>query len=299
MNKKKSKIAVIIICLFVFIGMVSIILGILYSSTSSNKKDDKPNVNKYPTVEDKALDENQKKVQKLSSEFNKYLVDATKTANDYYELTGIEPKFFSPMVGKDSTQEQEIPSEYKKKIKDDLTEYDKALEKYSKKLSDTIKEHYKFELVETPLYTENKKQLMQKVKIRPFSYIMYRNDLQEVMQNLLTMANINVEKESAESIKSIYMARVKAMEILQTNIDEYKNTKEEETNLIFDIGKKIKCSNCQFYINNAQGFYLDEVKAYATYNNYEQNKSARISKIIDNAVSQKVLDKSNPLSLKK
>ena len=70
MNKKKSKIAVMIICLFVFIGMVSIILGILYSSTSSNKKDDKPNVNKYQTVEDKALDENQKKVQEISCRCN-------------------------------------------------------------------------------------------------------------------------------------------------------------------------------------------------------------------------------------
>lgn len=296
---KNRKILIIFLIILIVIGFAVIGVNLYSKDSTPSKEQKKPEKKEPPVVElQEELDDNQKKAQDMSKQFNQYLVDSTKTANDYYELTGIEPKYFAPMVGSDSSQEQPFIEELRAQISEDFSEYDKALEKYSSSLSSTIKKHYTFKLKGNPLYTEDKKQLLQIVEIKPFSYVMYKNDLQEVTNKILSLAKIKVEGEDAKTMLSVYKARVKAMEILDSQLSAYKNKKTQEANLIYDIGDKVKCNNCHFYINDVQGFYLDEVKIVDKISNYEKNKKVRINKIIDDAVSNKILNKNNPLKLK-
>ena len=284
----------------ILLGLAIIVLFLFGKASTPSEETGKKKSEKNPPVVEfqEELDETQKKVQELSTSFNQYLVDSTKTANDYYELTGIEPKYFAPMVGKDSTQEQALPVELKSQITEDLTDYEKALEKYSASLNSAIKKHYEFKFKGVPAYTADKKQILQVVEIKPFSYILYRNDLLEVMNKILSMAKVKTENEDANTMASVYKARIKAMEVLDSQLATYKNKKTQEASLIYDLGDRIKCNNCHFYINDAQGYYLDEVKTDGKIDNYQKNKKVRIENIINDAIEKKILNKKDPLKLK-
>lgn len=296
---KNRKLIIAFLVILIVVGFAVIGINLYSKDTTPDKKEKKPNKEKDDIVEFiEELDDNQKRVKELSVLFNQYLVDSTKAATDYYELTGIEPKYFAPMVGKDSVQEQPFVEEYRTQVSEDLTTYDQALEKYAKNLNDTIKKHYSFKLKGTPMYTTDKKQLLQQLEIKPFSYVFYKNDLQTIMDELLSLAKVKIEKETPEVMMNVYKARIKAMEILDSQLGTYKNKKTQEVNLIYDVGEKVICNNCHFYINDAQGFYLDEVKTSGEINSYEKNKKVRLKKIIDKAIDKKILNKSNPLKLK-
>lgn len=296
---KNRKLIIVFLVILIVIGFAVIGINLYSKDTTPDKKEKKPKKEEDDIVEFiEELDDNQKRAKELSLLFNQYLVDSTKTAIDYYELTGVEPKYFAPMVGKDSVQEQPFVEEYRTQVSEDLTIYDQALEKYAKNLNDTIKKHYSFKLKGTPMYTTDKKQLLQQLEIKPFSYVFYKNDLQTIMDELLVLAKVKIEKETPEVMMNVYKARIKAMEILDSQLGTYKNKKIQEVNLIYDVGEKVICNNCHFYINDAQGFYLDEVKTSGEINSYEKNKKVRLKKIIDKAIDKKILNKSDPLKLK-
>lgn len=293
MKNKKSML--ILAGIIATIGICLLLLSMFFPNNNNKKqKKEKPiDYNVEVTESIKELDKNQKEVQEVVKLFNSYLLDTNKTTIDYEKLTGIQENYFVPMVGADSISLHHIPEEYAASVKEDLSAYDKKQRKYANNLAKAIKENFSLILQQEPLYTDNNKQLMQIVSVKPFSYTLYEMDVKELQSALLDLAGIK-ESESIEVLPQMYKSLVKAMEILDSQLSNYKNEKEFETNLIFDIGKTITCNNCHLYINYAEGAYLDSVMPQE---NYDDTKEQRIDEIINKAIDEGILDKKNPLKL--
>lgn len=292
--KKKMMIFGIILAI---VGFVSLPIGFLLMNNNNNNEPEKKenNEGKIEIVEQtKELDENQKKVQEAAKLFNSYLVDSTKSTVDYEKLTGIQENYFDPMVGVNSNSQYNVLNEYPEIFTEDYSQYKTMQTKYAENLANAIKENFAFKLRGIPLYTEDKKQLMQVVDVTPFSYTLYQLDLSEVQNKLLDMAKVE-KKDSLESFPALYKSHIKAMEILDSHLAEYKNKKKFQTNMIYDIGDSITCNNCHFYINYAEGVYLDSVMPEE---NYDNKKNKRINKIISEAKKNGIINENKPLELK-
>lgn len=293
--EKKSKINISIISIFACIIIIMATIAIVFICFSIQKKEKIDESSMEIIGEIGKLDENQRKVQEAAKLFNSYLLDDTKTTTDYSNLTGIQANYFDPMVGNDSDSQYNILNEYPGYFTEDFTEYENMQNKYASNLTKEIQDNFSLKLKGNPLYTDDKKQLMQIVEVTPFNYTEYQYDLREVQNKLLEIAKIK-KKEKIESYPSLYKAHVKAMEILNTNLSEYRSKKKFEANMIYNLGSTITCNNCHFYINYVEGAYLDSVMPYE---NYVKTKDVRIEKLINNAISKGILDKKNPLELKK
>lgn len=295
MNKNKKTIIIIIV-----IMIISLTAFILANIIKPNKKEEnkKPEeVEQLPSDSEK-LDKNQKYVIENVKKFNEYITDPTKTSQDFAELTGQSKNYFMPMVGMNSIEGYGLPNDYKKQIKEDLSEYEKKHQNYINNLAKEVKSNYKYELVDKPLYTEDKKQLMQQLKVTPYKYILYQRDLASVQDYLLNLTNKTDLEENIETMVFMYKLKIKAMELLDGQLSDYKNDKSYDVNIVYDIDKEIKCSTCMFYVNYAYGEYTDEVKPTTTGGSaYETLKEQRVQKIIETAINNNKLDKENPLKL--
>lgn len=298
-KKKKTKIVVGIS--LVFISICLIILGIFLGGEKKEKApgENNNNLEKYDKMLGVKLDELQRKVIDLSFEFNDYLVDPTKGNKDYSKLTKLPANHFLPMVGNEALQNIIFPKDYLKKVdKKEALKYADAQKKYNNNLEKMIKKDFEFKIKEVPLYTENENQLMVISEVKPFGYTKYRKDLNEISTELLALSGENIQEENEKTAFLFYKAKVKALEILDANLNEYKNDKWFIANLVFDLGDTIKCSNCDIYINDAQGMYLEDVKFENGQDTYMLNKDQRIKNILDKAIQEGILKKEKPLELK-
>lgn len=307
MNKKYRRILIICIIIMIISLLCIIALNVIKPQNKDKGTGDKTPApqeteqSEFLEPEDSPADENQKYVTANAEKLNAYLLDSTKTVEDYEKLTGLGKEYFLVIVGKNSDEGYGIPKEYRNKIKtNDIKEYEEQHKIYLENLEKQIISNYSFELTGKPKYTQDKKQLVQFLNISPYNYSLYQRDLAGLQEELLKMANITEFKENVESITNIYKAKIKAMEILDAELDNYNSNEIYETALIYDIDKEITCNiSCSEYVTYAIGEYTAELKINESGDSvYENNKSARIQNIIQNAITNNILDQTNPLKLK-
>lgn len=291
--KKNSKIIIVLILvilagLLVFIGTQQLI--------KMGKKEDPTQQQEPPIPEYEYLDENQKYVIDNIVSLNEYLIDSTKTRKDFGKLTNNESKYYQPMVGKEAYHSYGITEIFESTIKNQLASYINAQKVYVTKLEKLIKETYKYELVGTPLYTKDKSQLMQQIKVTPFNYELYDRDLTTIQEYLLKQINKENLEETAEDEIFRYKTRIKAMDILNSQLDNYKPDETVETNIVYNVNGEKNCYSCMFYMNYAKGVYSTKnIKGTETV--YENTQEQRLTSIISKAKEDNIYDESDPLKL--
>lgn len=292
--KKNSKI--IIVLILVILAGILVFLGTQQIEKPGKGENPVKGQQDPPIPEYEYLDENQKYVIDNVVALNDYLIDPKKTSNDFGKLTNNEAKYYQPMVGKDSLHNIGITEIFESTVKNQLASYITAQKVFVTKLEKIIKETYKYELVETPLYTEDKSQLMQQIKVTPFNYELYKRDLSTIQEYLLKQINKEELKETAEDEIYRYKSRIKAMDILNSQLDNYKPDETIETNIVYNVKDKKDCYSCMFYMNYATGVYstknlkgLDDV--------YAKTQNERLNNIIAKAKNDKIYDSNDPLKL--
>lgn len=292
--KKNSKI--IIVLILVILAGLLVFLGTQQIEKPGNKEEPAKEQQEPPIPEYEYLDENQKYVIDNMVSLNAYLIDSTKTRKDFGKLTNNESKYYQPMIGKEAFHNMGITDIFESKIKDQLVTYSNAQKVYSAKLEKLIKETYKYELVGTPLYTEDKSQLMQQIKVTPFNYELYDRDLTLVQEYLLKQINKENLQETAEDEIYRYKSRIKAMDILNSQLDNYKPDETIETNIVYNVKGEKNCYSCMFYMNYAKGVYSTKnIKGTETV--YENTQEQRLNNIITKAKADNMYDSKDPLKL--
>lgn len=292
--KKNSKI--IIVLILVILAGLLVFLGTQQIEKPGKKEEPEKEQQEPPIPEYEYLDENQKYVIDNIVSLNEYMTDPTKTRKDFGKLTNNESKFYQPMVGKEAYHSYGITEIFESTVKNQLASYITAQKVYITKLEKLIKETYKYELVGTPLYTEDKSQLMQQIKVTPFNYELYEKDLTTIQEYLLKQINKENLEETAEDEIFRYKSRIKAMDILNGQLDNYKPDETIETNIVYNVKDKKDCYSCMFYMNYARGVYSTK-NIKGTEVVYEKNKTQRLNNIITKAKADNMYDSKDPLKL--
>ncbi len=293
-NSRKIIIGIIVVLILVLFGIV---IANVY--VPDQKKPSKKETETKPAIPDKTYDdEKMNTVVKMVKDFNAYLVDETKNNEDFAKLTGQPDNTFMTMVGDDSYENTLDFGDYTDDVMPLISDNVKVRKKYSKNLAQKIKSYYTWEFVGDPLYTEDKSQLMQIIKFKPFSYRLYQRDLDELVNYLLDKSNNDDLSESAETIALFYSAKTKAMQILDKQLDDYECPKTYEISMIYNInGDNITCDNCNEHMNDVQGDYVDELYYRNGVDFYEQHKDERVENIIKKAIKNGTYDSKNPLQI--
>ena len=289
MNKKNL---IIIIILFI---LTALLIGLGIYLQMSTEEETPPKVD-TPTSDETKLDKNQLYVIDNIKKLNEYLVDPTKTRKDFAKLTNNDEQAFIPIVGKESIISYGIPSIFESKIKAKLGTYIAAQKKYIGNLEKKIKETHNYKLIDNPIYTVDKKQLLQQLEVTPFNYAIYQNDIGTLQMELLKLANKENLQETAEDEIYRYQSRVKAMEILDSQLDIYKSKETYETNIVYDIVPKKKCYSCAVYLDYATGHYSSDMVENGRLV-YPEKSTQRIQSILETAKTKNILDETNPLKL--
>lgn len=288
--KKKNIIIVVILLIFTLL-----LIGVgIYLSQPEEKE--VPPKKEPPTSDEEKLDENQRYVVDKITKLNEYIVDPTKTRKDFAKLTNNEETGYMPIVGKESSISYGIPSIFESKVKNKLGTYITAQKKYIKSLEKEIQKTYKYKLIGEPVYTLDKKQLMQQLEVTPFNYTVYLSDVGLIQTELLKLANKENLQETAEDEIYRYQSRVKAIEILDSQLDIYKSKETHQINIVYDLLPKKQCYSCNVYMDYAIGNYSSDMVENGQLV-YIEKSVQRIQSILETAKTEKILDVSNPLKL--
>lgn len=190
------------------------------------------------------------------------------------------------MTGKDayllSTPKEEIVEQYK------LENYIKRNEQYYKNLESQIKNNYEWKFNGS---AENN-QTEYVVSIKTYNYGIYLQDLEQ-LQNLLLNDN---QTTGNEKIANEYKAKVVAMQLLNTHLNEYVNNSEEKTILITftNLNNDETKNSLMQYLVDLAGYNYHTIE---NINIMVQNRNERLQKYIDDAINTGILNKNDILKI--
>lgn len=205
------------------------------------------------------------------------------------ELTKVDDlENFNIMTGSDSYLNQK-PSE--KIIENyDLDNYVKMADKYISRLEKEIKNNFSFERNDT---ARDGNYIYDIVTIRSYYYSGYISDFNELKNQLLA----KVQSENKDEEKSNeYKAKVKAMEILDKKLSDYRNESEElNISINYNADRKTYTKNSLYqYILSVQGFsYRNNSEMI----NNNENRQIRMAEYINESLASGVLDNNDILRL--
>ncbi len=167
-----------------------------------------------------------------------------------------------------------------------LNEYVQKNQTYFSNLEKKIKENYSWEF-------DGEAEANQSsyiINVKSYSYGTYLSDLEEMVNQLMIRVSDNTPKDINK-----YKAKVIAMKILNSHLDEYicnevKTILIDFTNINSD---ETKNSLMQYLVDLAGYNNLQDENINAM----EQNRQTRITEYIDNAINNKTLDKNDILKI--
>lgn len=272
--------ALIIIAIIIVILIIGIVLFINHPKDSDNKT--------KKTTEEVATEK--------VDDFTKTIISDDITKEKLSKMTGAEIFSEDIMLGKE-TYLREKPKVAKEKIQ----EYINAGDKYATNVENQIKENFDYNIEKT--ITSMDKIATVSVKFKSYYYSWYLAELELIKDKILnhigyspkTGFDGNLDEESAATL---YKAKIKAMEILDSHLNDYINKDEYMT---FDIryipnNKEENKNWIMQYYSCLKGDYYPSTNIYT--DAFQKKAADRVDKIIENAKQNKTLDSDDWLKLK-
>ena len=168
-----------------------------------------------------------------------------------------------------------------------LNNYVQRNESYFENLTNKIKSNYSWKFDGD--VKDNQTQYI--VKIKTYNYGIYIQDFEELTNLLLT----NDKNDTSPQNVKEYKAKVIAMKILDTHLDDYLNNDEEKTILINFSGQSddIKNSLAQ-YLVDLGGYNYHNIPQI---NEMVQNRNTRLQSYIDESFQNGTLDRQSVLKI--
>lgn len=268
MNKKWL---ILITCLIILILVITLVIPLLVKDNNEydSKKTTREFASDIETLNDLLINGGSKK--------------------EIIELTKIkELENFNIMTGKDSYLNQK-PS---KEIIDtyNLNDYVTKSSKYISRLEKEIKNNFDFK---SENVTRDNNYIYNMVTVKAYYYSGYIVDLEELKNQLLEKV---ISSDKKEEKANNYKAKVKAMEILDKKLKDYRNKNEK-----INIGVNYNASK-KTYTKNSLYQYILTVQGFSYRNNPEMmeknaNVQTRMTEYIDEALTNGILDNDNILRL--
>lgn len=261
--KKKTKI--IIISLIVLIIIITAILVIVF----------------WPKNQEKSYTKKE-----IIEEISKGFVNGI-SKGELEELMNQKVLDITMMMGEDAyllqTPSKELIDKYK------LDTYVKENKRYFASLERKIRENYSWKFDgETKANQDT-----YLVTVKTYQYGVYLADL-EVMESLLTQ-NYSFENAEDQEINN-YKAKIIAMKLLNSHLDDYISDSEPKTTAIFfkDIDSEETKNSLAQYIMNLSGYANGQDERI---NDMEINRTQRMQEYIDAAINDGTLDQNDILKI--
>ena len=260
--KKKVIISIVIILLII----ITTVLIVLFA----NKKTETKSYTKKEIVE------------RISKGFKNGI-----SKKELEELMNQEVMDTTMMTGEDAyllqTPNEEIIDKY------NLDSYVKENKKYFANLEKKIKENYSWEFDGEA--EENQDTYF--VSVKTYQYGVYLTDVEEIV-NILTQ-NYPFENAEDQEVNN-YKAKVIAMKLLDSHLDDYISNSEHRTIAIFftSIDSQDTKDSLSQYVIDLSGYASGSDDRI---NNMEINRTQRMQEYINSAINNGILDKNDILKI--
>ena len=281
------------------IVLVIIVGVIVFFLMNQNQNKDDSEDSKFQTQEtpDPATDKNIPVIDKKTKDTTESMVDSSINTNDLAKQMDTELTIFDAYLSSDSF----LRSQVKQKNKNQVQGYGEAQARYASRVEEYIRNNTSYTFG-TPLFSESN--YVQTVTVKPYYYQLYEMHLTEIMDQLLEMSGFDLTRieENDEWEVAFYKAKVKAMEILDSNLDYYVATDSDIVNVDLIYVKKGNEYVCEDYIgllNALKGGYspkfefANDQEATAFANEIE----TYCTNLVNQAQSSGKIQTSNPLAL--
>ena len=234
---KKILIVIFVLAFLLLFG------GIVLSFLSKDDNTDSPS--SQMTLETQTKQSSEKAVRSL--------MDTSMTPQKLKKLYGVNMGSDAILVGKNSILRE------KSDLEKTLTNYSKAQDYYAKKVEKKIQDTFSYRFGDY-LVADEGANVIQKLYFKSYYlelYIMDLNLLQDMLLNRVGFSIYNIENDlTDDDLKLMYKAKVKAMELLDSHLDNYVNTTEEiEYDLIYSVEDKNNLGPLDYYslVSNVSG----------------------------------------------
>jgi len=280
---KKNKLIIAVAALLI---LVATVVSIFFLSNNKKEDTEKP---AQPDIAD--VIKNEADAKELMSGVNNAILNGA-SKEEISKILGVElsgDAYAYVQIGKDSYLQFTPPSELVQKH--DLSNYVKQAAIYASRVEEKIKSNFAYEFVSSEVDEEGSTVIS--VNVRSYLYQNYIADLGELQGKLLenfTFPNDELNDRAANA--TMYKAKVKAMEIMDSYLDNYVNDEYASTNIILENGQREK-GNLDAYISTAAtGMIAGNSRSML------QDMESRVATYMNNALSNGTLDRNDMLKLK-
>lgn len=242
----------------VILSMV-VVLAIVAVIASSLKFEEKTTEKKIE--EEKEIVLIPEEVEENLENFTSESVSSDVTLKSLENLTNNEHIDIShAMYGKDASTNETVDKDLKGNL--DLSAYEKVQKKLVKKLEKKMQDSYTYEYTTDFIY-EEPTLATRGIKFTSYLYCYYYNDVSYLMGYLMEKSGYDGNETYKEYIIGEYKAKIKAMQILDSHLDDYVSDEVYEMELIYVVNDgEMACFNCEKYLEYLKGFHSSRIQDY-------------------------------------
>lgn len=223
----------VLIILIIIIGLFLITGGVLIYFFGENPSSSKPKL----SLEEKTKQTSQDAVDSL--------MDSSMTPQKLKKKYGVNMGSEAILVGNNSILREKSDLEKK------LTDYSKAQDYYASRVEKKVQDTFSYRLGDY-LVADDGQNVIQKLYFKSYYlelYLMDLNRLQDMLLNRVGFDLYSIEGDlTEENLKLMYKAKVKAMEIMDSYLDNYVNSQEEiEYDMIYSVKDKDSLGPLDYY----------------------------------------------------
>ena len=175
------------------------------------------------------------------------------TNNDYIDIS-------HSMYGKDASTNATVDKDLKGNV--DLSAYEKVQKKLVDKLEKKMQDSYTYEYLTDFVY-EEPIIATREIRFTSYLYCYYYNDVSYLIGYIMEKSGYDGTETYKEYAIAEYKAKIKAMQILDSHLDDYVSDEVYEMTLIYEIKDgEMSCTNCEKYLEYLKGFYSSRRQDY-------------------------------------
>lgn len=216
---------------------------------------------------------------------------------DYKKFTGEEFIAQDILIGDESFLKEKLSEALRKKV--NISNYETKMYEYANNVEKMIKDNFESNVIET--LTSGEGDTIVKLTYKPYYYTLYLYDLENLISNLLEFAGYSKDipdKDADKGMIDYYKAKIKAMEIMDDHLENYRNDYEYfDQDIIFKKGNLDAVNPyIESYLLTISGSLSKNINFTDT--NYLSKRKKIVDSYINNAIQNGTLNKKDPLKLK-